>query len=114
MGAAACRREPGEHVQVARPRHADVEDEHVGLERADRVEHFVCAPDFAHHLHLGCALENAANPFAHHGVVVRDEDSGHRAACGPAGTSGSVTRIAVPAPGADSAVMVPPPRVTMA
>jgi hypothetical protein len=72
-----------------------------GLERRDAVL------GLGHHLHVGLALDQHAEPRAHDAVVVRDQDADHVAAF----TSSAMRSVTVvPPPGAERTSSSPPAR----
>src|SRR6266851_3952773 len=81
--------------------HADVQHDHVGLQRDGLLHRLSAVGRLAHHFQAALSLEQRAQPFAHHLMIVGDDDAhGHR-------SLRSRARTRVPR-GPDSISSVPP------
>jgi hypothetical protein len=65
--------------QARRPAQVQVEHEHVGAMAADLAQRLLDVARLRHHLHVVLRAEDVAQPAAHDGVVVGEEDPDHGA-----------------------------------
>ena len=64
----------GKAVQIG---HAEIEQQHVGIQLLDSVQHFAAVRSFAHDLEILLQAEEFLQAVTHDGMVVGDEDSNH-------------------------------------
>ena len=67
-----------EGLEAAEAGHRDVEDDDVGANALDELEHLAAVGRFAGDLEVRLGLEQSAQAFAHDAVVVCDHDRDHR------------------------------------
>src|SRR6266850_398027 len=85
-----------EQLQPAAARHREIQDRHVPVELARKLQGFVAVLRLAHHLHIGLAGQDLLQAVPHHRVIVRDQDFHSEPPY--FGRSGSDTVTCVPLP----------------